>query len=200
MVYKPKNFVKYLKLIPLFSFIFLIQQTSMVLSSEEIKVKNENFNKIAEKEIIEEEKINVYIDKYISDPSKGFNVTEGNNTYSLTNEEIVLLSAVIASEANRNSIDDTLAVASVILNRADLKGISPIDVITAPGQFSGYLGDYYLRYIDENGSLKNVSDAFINTVYDSLNGVRNNMYYSFRSWSTTGYSDNYIVEYGNRYN
>ena len=158
------------------------------------------FCKIAEKEIIEEEKINVYIDKYISDPSKGFNVTEGNNTYSLTNEEIVLLSAVIASEANRNSIDDTLAVASVILNRADLKGISPIDVITAPGQFSGSLGDYYLRYIDENGSLKNVSDAFINTVYDSLNGVRNNMYYSFRSWSTTGYSDNYIVEYGNRYN
>lgn len=126
---------------------------------------------------------------YISKPSAGFNVTTGNKTYTLTDEEFAILATVVNCEANRSSKDDILAVMSVILNRADSSRYpnDPVSVVAAPSQFSCYTG---------NGSV--VSDFVANVMRDALNGVRNNSYYGFRSWYSS-YSNNYIVENGNRY-
>lgn len=220
MVYKPKKWLTYFRVICLLSVCILINGITFKYEKENIIIKNENLSKNVEKNLINtetiaeleekpveveivEEPINIIEEipsKYLSVPDKGFNVTTNNRVYSLEYSDFVLFASVVASEANKNSIDDVLAVASVILNRADSKGISPIDVVTAPGQFSGYLGDYYLRYIAEDGNLRNVSQDFIDTMHAALEGTRNNSYYSFRSWSTTSYSENFIVEYGNRYN
>lgn len=127
---------------------------------------------------------------YISKPAFGFNVTTDNKVYELTEEQFGVLAAVVSCEANKNSKDDILAVMSVILNRADSSRYpnDPVSVVAAPYQFSCYKG---------KSIVPNVTVASV--MRDALNGVRNNDYYGFRSWQTTSYSDNYIVEYGNRY-
>ena len=129
---------------------------------------------------------------YISKPGKGFEVTTGNKTYTLTEEEFAILAGVVNCEANKNSKDDVLGVISVILNRADSARYpnDPVSVVAAPSQFSCYKG--VANY--------NVSESVKTVIRDALNGVRNNKYYGFRSWQSTGYSNNYIVENGNRYN
>lgn len=214
--YKPKRSGAFYKIICLICICILINGITFKYEKENIVTRNENLRKNIERSYITEEFLVAEIaskkveaakkasetapDKYKSLPEKGFNVTNGHKTYELSSSDYILLAAVLASEANKSSIDDILAVSSVILNRADTKGISPVTVVTAPGQFSGYLDGYYLRYIDENGNLRNVNQALIDTLNDALGGIRNNQYYSFRSWSTTGYSQNYISEYGNRYN
>lgn len=212
--YKPKRNGTFYKIICLMCICILINGITFKYEKENIITRNENLRKVNDRSYITEEflveeiatkievakKLEAAPSKYRSLPEKGFNVTSGNRTYELSSSDFILLAAVLASEANKSSIDDVLAVSSVILNRADTKGISPLTVVTAPGQFSGYLDGYYLRYIDENGNLRNVNQSLIDTLNDALDGIRNNQYYSFRSWSTTGYSDNYITEYGNRYN
>lgn len=127
---------------------------------------------------------------YITNPSVGFNVTTGNRTYSLTDEEFAILASVVNCEANRSSRDDILGVMSVILNRADSPRYpnDPVSVVAAPNQFSCYTGNVGL-----------VSDLVASVVRDALNGIRNNNYYGFRSWQSVSYSNNYIVERGNRY-
>lgn len=127
---------------------------------------------------------------YISKPAFGFNVTMDNKVYELTDEEFGILAAVVSCEANKNSRDDILAVMSVILNRADSSKYpnDPVSVVAAPYQFSCYKG----KSIVPNETVASV-------MHDALNGVRNNDYYGFRSWQKTSYSDNYIVERGNRY-
>lgn len=214
--YKPERNRTFYKIICLICICILINGITFKYEKENIVTRNENLRKNIERSYITEEFLIAEIeskkiesakkaleaapDKYKSLPEKGFNITKGNKTYELSSSDFILLAAVLASEANKNSIDDILAVSSVILNRADTKGISPITVVTAPGQFSGYLDGYYLRYIDANGNLRNVNQSLIDTLNDALSGIRNNHYYSFRSWSTTRYSQNYITEYGNRYN
>lgn len=127
---------------------------------------------------------------YISKPALGFNITTDNKIYELTEEEFKILAAVVSCEANKNSKDDILAVMSVILNRADSSRYpnDPVSVVAAPYQFSCYKG----KSLTPNETVASV-------MRDALNGVRNNEYYGFRSWQTTSYSDNYIVERGNRY-
>lgn len=218
MVYKPKSWVKFLKVFFVIYICILMNGVTFKQSKDNIIIRNENLSKNIEKIFIDEnaiadlefkepveveekqEEVIVVPSKYLSLPERGFTVTTDNRTYELSYSDFVLLAAVIASEANRNSIDDVLAVSSVILNRADTKNLNPIDVVTAPGQFSGYLVGYYLRYMDDSGNLRNVNQEFIDTVHDALAGTRNNTYYSFRSWGTSSYSDNYITENGNRYN
>lgn len=124
---------------------------------------------------------------YISKPALGFNVTTGNRTYTLTDEQFAIVATVVNCEANRSSKDDILAVMSVILNRADRNGIDPVSVVAAPYQFSCYTGA---------GTV--VSESVASVMRDALNGVRNNSYYSFNAWYTNR-SQNYIVEGGNRY-
>ena len=127
---------------------------------------------------------------YVSKPALGFNVTTDNKTYSLSDEDFSILAAVVSCEANKSSRDDILAVMSVILNRTDSSRYpnDPVAVVAAPYQFSCYTG----KGITPNETVASV-------MRDALNGVRNNDYYGFRSWQTVGYSDNYIVERGNRY-
>lgn len=127
---------------------------------------------------------------YVSKPALGFNVTTDNKVYELTEEEFGILAAVVSCEANKSSRDDILAVMSVILNRADSSRYpnDPVSVVAAPYQFSCYKG---------NSITPNETVAAV--MRDALNGVRNNDYYGFRSWQSTSYSDNYIVERGNRY-
>ena len=124
---------------------------------------------------------------YISKPALGFNVTTGNRTYSLTDDQFAVLATVVNCEANRSSRDDILAVMTVILNRADRNGIDPVSVVAAPYQFSCYTGA---------GTV--VSESVASVMRDALNGVRNHNYYSFNAWYTHR-SENYIVEGGNRY-
>ena len=127
---------------------------------------------------------------YISKPALGFNVTTDNKTYTLSDEDFGILAAVVSCEANKNSKDDILAVMSVILNRADSSRYpnDPVSVVAAPYQFSCYKGKSITP-----------SETVASVMRDALNGVRNNDYYAFRSWQTTSYSNNYIVERGNRY-
>lgn len=148
---------------------------------------------------------------YKSNPDLGFVVTDNNRTYTLPDEEFDLVVAVVAAEYEK-SIDDALAVISVILNRcesptwSEWAGTSPAKQVVKPNQFEVYSIGSYLKYMPggvfyDTNHYKLAKQAVI----DAFNGIRNNNYYSFRSWSyiTSGgdyYSYNYIVEGGNRYN
>ena len=136
-----------------------------------------------------------------------FEVTTGNQTYEyLSDKDYEFFTAVVAAECNGNR-HDALAVASSILNRCDsekwvaevdnlgMDGTNPISQIKAPGQYQVYEEGRYLEYLN-NVSIE-VEDACNSALYD---GIRNNSYCSFRSNDTISYSDNLIVEGGNRFN
>ena len=148
---------------------------------------------IEEETIIEEEPqvlVSVDASGYSSIPALGFDVTIDNRVYELSDEDFKILAAVVSCEAKKTSRDDILAVMSVILNRADSSRYpnDPVSVVAAPYQFSCYKG----LSIEPNELVASV-------MRDALNGVRNNKYYGFRSWQTVSYSNNYIVDGGNRY-
>ena len=201
--YKPKKWFTYARLFLVLMIIFAIDSASNVVY-DVIEVSNQNEKKALDVAVIEDNKEDIYYEenpdlaKYISIPEKGFVVTNTNQKYELSLENYNLLVAVISSESNKK-LDDILAVTSVILNRSDGSGKSPIEVITARGQFSGYLDGHYYRYLNEDGSLKENTKIVQEVVTDALNGIRNNSYYSFRSWNSYSYSDNYVSEYGNRF-
>ena len=148
---------------------------------------------------------------YKSNPDLGFVVTDNNKTYTLPDDEFDLVVAVVAAEYEK-SIDDALAVISVILNRCESStwsewaGTSPAMQVVKPNQFEVYSIGSYLKYMP-GGAFYGTNHYKLakQAVIDAFNGIRNNNYYSFRSWSyiTSGgdyYSYNYIVEGGNRYN
>jgi len=202
--YKPKKWFIYTRLFVVFMVIFTLGRTTNVVY-DVITVENKNEEKALDLAVIEDNKEDIYYEenpvlaKYLSLPEKGFNVTNTNMKYEISSEDYNLLVAVVSSESNKQR-DDILAVTSVILNRCDASGKSPVEVITARGQFSGYLDGYYARYLNGDGSLTANTYLVQEVVTDALNGIRNNSYYSFRSWGTYSYSDNYITEYGNRFN
>ena len=172
-----------------------LEEEARIKAEEEAQRKAEEEARLAaeEKRKAEEEAKQLTVvdaSGYISKPAFGFNVTTDNKVYELTDEEFGILAAVVSCEANKNSRDDILAVMSVILNRADSSKYpnDPVSVVAAPYQFSCYKGNS----ITPNETVAQV-------MRDALNGVRNNDYYGFRSWQSTSYSDNYIVERGNRY-
>ena len=148
---------------------------------------------------------------YKSNPDLGFVVTDNNKTYTLPDDEFDLVVAVVAAEYEK-SIDDALAVISVILNRcesptwSEWAGTSPAMQVVKPNQFEVYSIGSYLKYMP-GGAFYGTNHYKLakQAVIDAFNGIRNNDYYSFRSWSyitSSGdyYSYNYIVEGGNRYN
>ena len=148
---------------------------------------------------------------YKSNPDLGFVVTDNNKTYTLPDDEFDLVVAVVAAEYEK-SIDDALAIISVILNRcesptwSEWAGTSPAMQVVKPNQFEVYSIGSYLKYMP-GGAFYGTNHYKLakQAVIDAFNGIRNNNYYSFRSWSyiTSGgdyYSYNYIVEGGNRYN
>ncbi len=202
-VYKPKKWFTYTRLFIVFLIIFTLGRTTNVVY-DVLNTKNENESKALERALIEDNKKDIYLQenpeltKYTSLPEKGFVVTNNNRKYEIPASDYNFFIAVVASESHTNR-DDILAVMSVILNRSDA-GKTPVEVVTSPGQFAGYFDGYYLRYLNDDGSLKSSTNLVEEVVSDALNGVRNNNYYSFRSWGTYGYSENYIAYYGNRFN
>lgn len=142
---------------------------------------------------------NIDVSKYHNNLECGFEVTVGNLAYDLSDEDIELLCAIVAAESDK-SYDDALAVITTILNRCEAPnwirshGTDPIAQATAPNQFVVYQHGSYERYM--NG---NAPDTVKEAVLDALAGVRNHEYLSFRSNSTTSYSDNMISPTGNRY-
>lgn len=202
--YKPKKWFTYTRLFIVFMIIFSLGRTTNVVYNV-VNSKDENENKALDHKVIAENKEDIYYEenpvltKYLSIPEKGFVVSNNNTKYSLSTEDFNLLVAVVSSESNKK-LDDIMAVMSVILNRCDRSGKTPVEVITAPGQFSGYLQGYYRNYLNADNTLKSNTTLVQEVVNDALNGVRNNKYYSFRSWNSYYYGENYIVEYGNRFN
>ena len=139
------------------------------------------------------------ISKYHNNLANGFEVTTGNLTYQLCDEDIELLCAIVSAESDK-SYDDALAVVSTILNRCEKSnwinshGRDPIQQATAPNQYVVYQHGSYKKYLNGNAP-QTVKQA----VMDALNGVRNHNYCSFRSNGTTSYSNNMITATGNRY-
>lgn len=201
--YKPKKWFIYTRLFIVFVIIFALGRTTNVVYNV-IEASDQNEKKALDLAVIEDNKAEIYYEenpvlaKYLNLPEKGFNVTNTNKKYELSPADFTLLVAVISSESSKQ-IDDILAVTSVILNRCDGSGKTPVQIITAPGQFSGYLDGYYLRYLNADGSLTANTALVQEVVTDALNGIRNNSYYSFRSWNSYSYSDNYVSERGNRF-
>ena len=203
--YKPKKWFAFARLFLTMLVIVTFGRGSNVVF-EHIQTTSNTDDKKLSQVVILDNKEEIYIEenpallKYLSLPEKGFVVSVDNKKYNIDNDEYNFFVAVVASECARNK-DDALAVVSVILNRADYYGISPVDVVVRPGQFSGYLDGYYKRYLNADGSINMVTrmDEIIGAVNDGLSGVRNNSYFSFRSWESDAYSDNYITYRGNRY-
>ena len=139
------------------------------------------------------------ISKYHNNIANGFEVTTGNLTYQLCDEDIELLCAIVSAESDK-SYDDALAVISTILNRCETTnwinshGRDPIQQATAPNQYVVYQHGSYKNYL--NGK---APETVKQAVKDALNGVRNHNYCSFRSNGTTSYSNNMITTTGNRY-
>lgn len=153
------------------------------------KAEEEAARKKAEEEAAEEARKNAIIvnaNGYISKPAAGFNVTTGNRTYSLTTEEFNIVAGVVACEAAGK--DDALAVMSVILNRADTRGLTPVGVVS---QGNGSQFSCYLKQGDPA--------RYASVVTDALNGIRNNNYTSFNCPNCSPYIANYVVEGGNWY-
>ena len=161
-------------------------------------VHNENLNKIATSVslLFAYEETND-VDKKLEDMSKyankaemGFEVTNGNKTYSLSADEFNIVSGVIACEAKENSVDDALAVASVILNRADARGMNPFSVVSQYNQFS-----CYTHYTNNPSKYQGRRSRYVDSVLnDALSGIRNNKYNSFNC--LTCISDIKKKEYG----
>ena len=141
---------------------------------------------------------------YKSNPDLGFVVTDNNKTYTLSSDEFDLVVAVVAAEYEK-SIDDALAVISVILNRcesptwSEWAGTSPAMQVVKPNQFEVYSIGSYLKYMP-GGAFYGTNHYKLakQAVIDAFNGIRNNNYYSFGSWYSS-VSNNYIVNGGNRY-
>lgn len=168
---------------------------------EEIKEEEPKIEEVAE-EVVEEvtEPVQpVDVNVYNSNPSSGFTVTTGNQTYSLSVGDVDLLTAITAAECDK-SYDDALAVISVILNRCEdgawvrSHGTNPVSQATAPNQFVVYQEGYYRNYLGGNAP-----ETVRRAVQDALNGTRNNNFLSFRSNNVTSYSNNMITPTGNRY-
>lgn len=199
------------------SLLFEEEVVPVVLDKEDLVLEElPSLDVVLEEEVIEKEKeeseenesiplVSIDADKYISNESMGFKVTEGNKEYTLTDYEFDVVVAVVAGEFGKD-LNDALGVVSVILNRCDSKswskwaGSSPYKQVIAAGQFEVYLKDYYLSYMpggSKYGSTK--YEVAKQAVIDGLNGIRNNEYLGFRAWYLSNYSSKYIVSGGNRY-
>ena len=174
-----------------------------------IAVIDENVSKLQEtgkEEVVESTPlVSVDASKYIDNIAMGFEVTEGNRSYSLSDNEFNVVVAVVAGEYG-SDLNDALGVVSVILNRCDSHtwskwaGNNPYKQVTKSGQFEVYGKGYYLAYMpggrNYGGTKYQVAKQ---AVIDGLNGIRNNKYLGFRSWRSTNYSSKYVISGGNRY-
>lgn len=173
-----------------------------VIASDIAKIEEEN---VQNDEVESEPLVSVDASKYISNVAMGFEVTEGNKEYSLTDDEFNVVVAVVAGEFG-SDLNDALGVVSVILNRCDSDiwvkwaGDNPYKQVIRKGQFEVYSEGYYLSYMPNGKNYGGTKYQIAKqAVIDGLNGIRNNGYLGFRSWWSTNYSDKYIISGGNRY-
>lgn len=176
--------------------------SASVIASDIAEIEKE---KDEEKKVESTPLVSVDASKYINNAAMGFEVTEGNKEYNLTDDEFNVVVAVVAGEYGSN-LNDALGVVSVILNRCDSStwvrwaGDSPYDQVIKKGQFEVYFKGYYLSYMPNGKNYGSTKYQIAKqAVIDGLNGIRNNDYLGFRSWHSTGYSDKYIISGGNRY-
>lgn len=157
-------------------------------------VHNENLNKIATSvSLLFAYEETDAMSKYVNKAEMGFEVTNGNKTYSLSADEFNIVSGVIACEAKENSVDDALAVASVILNRADARGMNPFSVVSQYNQFS-----CYTHYTNNPSKYQGRRSRYVDSVLnDALSGIRNNKYNSFNCPNCYPAIDHHIVDGGN---
>lgn len=160
---------------------------------EEEAAKKKEEQKSEEKKEVTTPLVSDAMSKYANKAEMGFEVTDGNKTYSLSTDEFNIVSGVIACEAKENSIDDALAVASVILNRADARGMSPFGVVSQYNQFSCY-AHYTNNPSRYQGRRSKYVDGVLN---DALSGIRNNKYNSFNCPNCSPAIDHHIVDGGN---
>lgn len=130
------------------------------------KAEEEEAARIAAEEEARKNAIIEHASGYISKPGLGFVVTTDNRTYSLGDGDFNIVAGVVACEAAGK--DDALAVMSVILNRADARGLTPVGVVAQAGQFSCY---------NHPGD----PNRYASVVRDALNGIRNNNYHGFNN-------------------
>ena len=149
--------------------------------------------KIVAKEEVTTPLVSDAMSKYVNKAEMGFEVTNGNKTYSLSADEFNIVSGVIACEAKENSVDDALAVASVILNRADARGMNPFSVVSQYNQFS-----CYTHYTNNPSKYQGRRSRYVDSVLnDALSGIRNNKYNSFNCPNCYPAIDHHIVDGGN---
>lgn len=161
---------------------------------------------LEEEEVVESVPLySIDASKYINNEAMGFEITEDNKHYELSEYEFNVVAAVVAGEFDKD-LNDALAVVSVILNRCDSEkwskwaGTSPYSQVIRAGQFEVYFDGIYLDYMP--GGSKYGTDKYNiarQALLDGLNGIRNNDYLGFRAWWISNYSDKYIVQGGNRY-
>ena len=175
------------------------------LPSIDVVVEEPKKEEEPKEEIVSTPLVSVDASKYNSKEEMGFKVTEGNKTYSLSDDEFDVVVAVVAGEFDK-TFDDALGVVSVILNRCDnanwrrWAGESPYSQVIRKGQFEVYFAGYYLKYMPGGSQYGGEKYRIAKqALIDGLNGIRNNEYLGFRAWHVASYSDNYIVYGGNRY-
>ncbi len=136
-----------------------------------------------------------------------FELTYNNKTYEfLPLEDFYVFLSIVAAECNGNP-HDALATASSILNRCDsenwstyitnigMDGTNPVDQATAPGQYNAYASGLYKQFLNGNVS-EEVLRACEMAWYE---GIRSHNYTSFRGRTCIGYSNNQVVDDGNRF-
>lgn len=120
---------------------------------------------------------------------------QGCQTYTLTEDQIAEIMAVVAGEGN-STYDAALAVVSTMFNRADTGNTDPYHAAIAPNQYvartSEGVGnipymDVYKAY-DASHSLDSIKSIYLNVynaVMDALSGRRNTTAKSFRTTTST---------------
>lgn len=123
------------------------------------------------------------------------------NNYECSEEELTIINKVVFKEAGGSSYEDlyidSMGVMSVALNRIEDErfaylGDTPVEQFSAQGQFTSY-EDALL--VDEGIIPQAVKDA----VVDSMNGVRNHKYVSFRAKNNKKDNRVQLVDDGNNY-
>ena len=167
-------------------------------------------------------------DYYITDLSvynnRGkFCVTVGNKTYDMEEEDKLLFASIVAAEMGvypYYSMDDALAICSVVLNRCEMEnwiklaGNRPIDHITHGGEYTRYEFEAYYRRMhlpflesahtgvwNNKNAPKEKFEFAYKALNDALNGVRNTLEFTeFHAPELTNWdSDNHPNPGANNY-
>lgn len=122
-------------------------------------------------------------------------------------DEFKAICAGCAAEG-ANDYKDIYWVANIIFNRIthprySKKGTNPYAQFTSPSQFAVYIEGDYLSYLNPSDDLheeknKIATQAVLDMFYLGYDGIEHD-YIEFRSWGITDFSNNYVVEGGNRY-